>query len=140
MTPLSLCMSLLLTSGLDSVTAHRGCDMSQELVQEAERINMDPKVLAAIAWQESKFNRHVIGSSGECGAMQVLPKYSGLTCKELQGQPGIAAGAYALQQWKRRHGSLRKAIYHYNCGNKEKKRCELYTKAVLHKLSLLKKS
>lgn len=47
----------------------------ESLVKWGERFNVDPKLLAAIIMQESKFDPFAISRSGALGLMQVIPKW-----------------------------------------------------------------
>ena len=138
MTILGLCLAILLTPGISKEAASRGCMMAPNFVDSGERHNQDPYVLAAIAWRESNFNPKLIGSSGECGTMQVLPQYSAFTCQELQGRFGVEGGTRALKGWRGK-GSIGRALYRYNCGYRNLGRCERYSKDVLRKASALRK-
>lgn len=71
--------------------------------------------------------------------MQVLPQYSQYTCKELRGPFGVEGGAQALRKWMRGR-SMPAAIYRYNCGYADKKRCRAYKVDILKKLGSLKRS
>lgn len=46
--------------------------------QAGLRNGVDPCLLKAVIWRESRFDRTAIGSKGEVGLMQVMPKYAGL--------------------------------------------------------------
>lgn len=135
---LNLCLAILLTPGVGKEAAERGCSMAPQFVESAERHNQDPYLLAAIAWKESGFDPQKVGSSGECGVMQVLPRYSRFTCKQMQAADGIEAGARALEGWKG-SGSWARALYRYNCGYKTLDRCGRYSREVLGKTKKLQR-
>lgn len=132
MTALGLCIALALTPELPRSAAYQGCRMAADFVDAGHRYQHDPLLLVAIAWRETAIKPHLVGADGECGAMQVLPRFARLTCRELQGQPGVEAGAGALRRWK---GSL----YRYNCGYRNRPRCDAYVRAVLANLKKLRK-
>lgn len=45
-----------------------------EIAEKAEQMGIDPKLAVAVAYQESRFRPEAIGTSGEIGLMQVMPK------------------------------------------------------------------
>lgn len=139
MTAAALCLVLLTTPGLSVEAAQRGCGLAQEFVSSAEALQHDPKLLAAIAWRETRFHTKVVGGSGECGAMQVLPQHSAYTCRQMQNGQGVLAGAEALRRWGS-HRNVRRALYRYNCGYKKRGRCQDYQVDVLNKLRSLQRS
>jgi soluble lytic murein transglycosylase-like protein len=139
MTSISLCLAILLTPGIEHDAAHRGCRMAQDFIDSAALFQQDPYVLAAIAWQESNFTPMTIGSSGECGTMQVLPRYSRFTCKQMQEGKGVEAGARALNGWGSAK-NVERALYRYNCGYRQLGRCSHYSREVLRKSRSIKKN
>ena len=47
------------------------------IVDAGIRNGVDPNLLKAVIWRESRFDRTAIGSKGEVGLMQIMPKYAG---------------------------------------------------------------
>lgn len=43
------------------------------IVQEAEKHEQDPRLIAAIIWVESRFKDHALSSKGAMGLMQIMP-------------------------------------------------------------------
>jgi hypothetical protein len=106
----------------------RGCALAAVTVEAAGRHGLDPAVLAAVAWRESRW-RLAAKRGGHCGAWQVGTRWSGLTCPELQqAQPGAESGA-AILAWHARHkGDLRRGLEAYaGC----KRGCAWYSGEVL---------
>ena len=139
MTAAELCLVILLTPGINGAQIRNGCALSQSFIDSGARHKLDPLVLAAIAWKETGFNPRLIGSSGECGPMQVLPQHSQYTCRELGGTFGVEGGAQALKRWLRGMSTY-SAIYRYNCGHPNKKRCAAYRADVIRKIGALRRS
>jgi hypothetical protein len=85
-----LCATILLASNtgvakLDKTRVSRACSAAETMVREGNRYGVDPYVIAALAYKESRWNPTKKGGSGECGVTQVLPRYAyGNTCLELQ--------------------------------------------------------
>jgi len=120
---ITMCMALLFTPGLGRTTAIRGCALTPWAVEAAQFHGVDATLLMAIAYQETRFKPWLRGSSGEAGAWQTMPRWVGLTPKELQGQPGAQAAADMLKRWG---GSP----YKFNCGYRRLPRCAAYDIAV----------
>jgi soluble lytic murein transglycosylase len=100
-----------------------------ELIRgEAAKHNLDPRLLAAIIRQESRFETGAASTAGAQGLMQVMPG----TAESIAGQLGwpnfepqqaywpyvnVAFGAYYVQQWLRNFdGSVFTALAAYNGG------------------------
>ncbi len=91
-------------------------------LEVAEETGMDPYLLCGVAGYESLFDNSLIQEeSGACCAMQVMPGYPGRpTCKAMRRDPLVCmrAGAAYLQKWLEKLGCEKRALCHYNCGNK----------------------
>ncbi len=69
---------ILGTASAFLVRYHARADVNKTvvaIVQESQRHGIDPLLVAAIIKVESNWNVNAIGSSGEVGLMQLLPKY-----------------------------------------------------------------
>lgn len=133
-----LCMALLVSPNVPATTAARACAVSDVFVESAAMYGHDPVTLVAIAWQETNVKPHLIGSSGECGAMQVLPQYSKFSCRQLQTYKGIVDGSRALRAWSKGGRSVKESAYRYNCGYRRKDRCQKYASAVMRKIQVIR--
>lgn len=100
----------------------------QLIRQEAAKRNLDPRLLAAIIRQESRFEPGVASSAGAQGLMQVMPGTAAGIAKQLNW-PGyedeqaywpyvnVAFGAFYVRQWMSHFdGSLFAALAAYNGG------------------------
>lgn len=96
--------------------------------QEAERQNLDPRLLAAIIRQESRFEPGVASSAGAQGLMQVMPGTAAGIAKQM-AWPGyqdrqaywpyvnVAFGSFYVRQWLSHFdGSVFAALAAYNGG------------------------
>ena len=112
-----LCLTLFAVH--DGDDALRGCALAPHVAEASESHGHDPRVVMAIGWVETRWKPWLIGSSGERGALQVLPRFSGLRPAELsQASVGVWAGAGALARWRKRaSGNLRRSVQAYNAGN-----------------------
>lgn len=63
---------------------------------------LDPALLVALAWEESRGRSDLVSPRGACGATQVLPKYvPDVSCADLQRlDVAYAVGAWALTRWR----------------------------------------
>lgn len=66
----------------------------------AQDAGVDPLLLLAISYHESRLRTDRVSRVGACGIMQVIPRWSRWSCEDMQSvQGGIAAGVEALQYW-----------------------------------------
>ena len=59
-------------------------DLVQVIIQESQAFGLDPIFVLAIIQTESKFNPNAVGTSGEIGLMQVLPRTGEWIAKKYQ--------------------------------------------------------
>lgn len=94
------------------------------LYQVAAIHRLPPRLLLAIAWQESGWTQHVIAWDGGIGVMQLMP-YTAMSINASIGQQldpyalwdNLNLGATYLQWlWSSFHGNLTKVISAYNEG------------------------
>jgi soluble lytic murein transglycosylase-like protein len=110
-------------------------------VQAAIKYKLDPRLLAAIATVETRWNPLVVGSYGELGLMQILPatgKYlveqAGLTEYDLADPAtSLNLGAMYLSELLREYGNVESALAAYNGGPNavETASVNLYARKVL---------
>ena len=75
--------------------------IAESVVIAAESSGHDAWRLAALVVRESGVRLDRVGKLGECGPAQVLGRYIGMTCEELQTPDGGIIGAtIALRQWE----------------------------------------
>ncbi|MBN1864965.1 MAG: lytic transglycosylase domain-containing protein [Victivallales bacterium] len=99
----------------------------------AKRHGVDPPLLKALIWQESRFKPNATGRHGEIGLMQIRPEFGAVTdwehenkvkvrCKGLLYQPelNIEIGAWylgrALRRWSEYKFQHELALSEYNAG------------------------
>jgi soluble lytic murein transglycosylase-like protein len=93
-------------------------DSIRELIKKiAKALNMDPRILEAVARAESGGNQAAISPAGAVGVMQLMPG----TARELGVNPydteqNILGGAMYLKRQMDRFGSLPLALAAYNAG------------------------
>lgn len=100
----------------------------QLIRQEAQKRGLDPRLLAAIIRQESRFEAGAASSAGAQGLMQVMPGTADSIAFQLNWQDfepqqaylpyvNVAFGAYYIDQWLDNFdGSLPAALASYNGG------------------------
>ncbi len=118
------------TNGVVRWYAYNALDWSarpqvrQMLYQAALQHHLPPRLLLAIAWQESGWTQHVIAWDGGIGVMQLMP-YTAMGINSGIGQQldpydlqdNINLGATYLQWlWQDFHGNLPQVISGYNEG------------------------
>lgn len=88
------------------------------LHRAAEAANISPKLLAALVWQESRWNPRAVSPKGAIGLAQLMPG----TARELGVDPrdpaeNLAGGARYLRQLLNEFdGNVEKALAGYNAG------------------------
>jgi len=81
------------------------------ILRVAEATNIDPILLIAVAWEESRFASMRVSVAGACGPLQVkpefVPEYRRWTCARMIGtiaqdgpEIGYLIGALALVRWE----------------------------------------
>ncbi len=88
------------------------------LIEQAARVHrLDPSLLKAVAWQESRGRMSAISSKGAQGVMQLMPGTAlqlGVDPRSMAGN--IRGGAMYLRQQIDRFGSVPLALAAYNAG------------------------
>lgn len=87
------------------------CKHSKVVVQESNKNNIDPYMLAALIYVESGWKKTAVSKANACGLTQVLPRYTGgiaikkkYTCEQLKNpKTSISAGATILKWWINYH-------------------------------------
>lgn len=95
------------------------------IVEEAQKHNLEPELVAAVIQVESSWYPKAESKAGACGLMQVIPKWnpkpdgSLYTCEQLKDPAtNIKAGTAALRRWlNRASGDMHLALCAYNAGN-----------------------
>ena len=93
----------------------------------AENYDLDPALLAAVIYRESKFDAQARSSSGAIGLMQLLPDtakgialHTGGTQFEvsdlLDPEINVRYGAFYLRRLLNKYGNVRLALAAYNAG------------------------
>ncbi len=94
----------------------------------AARYHLDPALVAAVVYAESKFDEHALSSAGAVGLMQILPETAHQIADESGGvefttgdledpRINVRYGSYYLRQALDAYdGDLRAAVASYNAG------------------------
>jgi soluble lytic murein transglycosylase-like protein len=138
-----ICMAIL-TIGMPN--AEYACKHMDSIVKYSDEHNIDPAVLTALIYIESRWSPKAKSRSGACGLTQIIPKWSRkfgyVSCRQLQKNPELAIkkGAQILSHWIYRYGrgdvSIGLCGYNsgYRCRGKnrnENKKGVRYAKLVL---------
>lgn len=99
---------------------------------------LDPLLLVALAWEESRFDASLISLAGAYGATQVKPQYVPWRSAELlTPQASYRAGAWALVRWLE-HCAEPDPLVCYNGGEAPGRASRWYAKRVRRTLRHLR--
>ena len=89
------------------------------IMKAGQREGVDPRLIHAVIWQESKYKNHAVSHAGAQGLMQLMPAAAKRFNCEDRGDAGqnVAAGTKYLR-WllKRFDGNVTLALAGYNAG------------------------
>ena len=114
----SLVMLLPVRGGYDQAFA-----VCADIGARAEAQGLDPAVLIAVGYYESRFDPGAVSSSGAAGALQAIPRF-------WPGDP-IDAGIRAFTHYTRKAGNIRTGLAMYNAGKRPGPRAFRYADRVL---------
>lgn len=98
-------------------TRGRASDSAALLAQAAQIHDLDPSLLAAVAWQESRGSMGAVSAKGARGVMQLMPATAAeLGVKSDDMADNIRGGALYLRRQLDRFGSVPLALAAYNAG------------------------
>jgi soluble lytic murein transglycosylase-like protein len=93
-------------------------DVHAALAEAAKREGLEPALLEAVAWQESRFRNTALSPKGAMGIMQLMPGTArdlGVDARDL-GQNIAGGAAYLAQMLRRFDGDRVLALAAYNAG------------------------
>ncbi len=127
--------ALILSAVLLGIFAYHRMQQQQHYITLIEAVadeyGVDPALVAAVVWRESRFRAHVIGGVGELGLMQVTPVVGQEWASQhnqasfdpeqlLDPVTNLRAGAWylarAIDHWSDREDPLPYALAQYNAG------------------------
>ena len=121
--------NLAAAAGLDAGTAKRWHEIADAIELYAAIEDLDPALLTAVAFVESRFNPRAVSKANARGIMQLIPVTGADMAKRLKISPfdffnpehSIAAGAHYLgrlrNRWKGRPDDWAIASYYAGAGN-----------------------
>ena len=93
---------------------------------------MDPCLIKAVIWKESRFDKRARGLKGEVGLMQIMPDLAAADWARIKGFPAPSRGALydpelnieigswylgrALRKWRAYRENIPMALSEYNAG------------------------
>ncbi len=95
-----------------------GGEVAVAIHSAASAVQLDSDLIAAVAWQESRFHPDAVSPKGAVGVMQLMPATAralGVTPGDVQGNVRGGA-AYLRALLDRYHGDLPRALAAYNAG------------------------
>ena len=106
----ALCAAVL---GLGMHNADNACKHMETVVQASDRHKVDPALMVALIYIESRWTDDAKSHAGACGLTQVIPKWTGgeatggkkYTCAQLQQNPelSIEVGTQVYSWWLRKY-------------------------------------
>jgi len=122
MTIAELICAAILSIGMPR--AEYACDQMNAVVKYSDEYDIDPALLTALIYVESRWEPKAKSKSGACGLTQVMPKFSRkfgyVSCRQLQNNPKLAIkkGAQILSHWIYRYGrgNISIGLCGYNSG------------------------
>lgn len=110
-----------LSSGLQnaySVSPNTANRLSPMIVQNAERYDVSPTLLAALIRQESNYNSSARSPTGAIGLTQIVSTHWRQSCPGnlYDENTNLNCGAYILSTYYKSAGSWSKAVAYYNVG------------------------
>lgn len=115
---MTLKIVLFLLSGWLSNPANKHAeDIARDFDRYGAQYDVDPVLLAVMAYQESSMRTDRVGALGEVGMFQVHG-LSHRACKAAGIQPlGVECGAFLLDMNRRYCGSMTRGLYRYMSGD-----------------------
>ena len=109
----------------------------EEIRRAAVRHGVDPELVRALVWRESRFRANAVGRQGEVGLMQLLPKGAVAEYARIHRVPpmsrrelfkvhnNLEVGCWylgvALRRWRSHDQQIERALVHYNAGERRAK-------------------
>ena len=121
-------------------------EVSRAIQDASIRHSVSTPLVAAVAWQESRYNQAAVSRKGALGVMQLMPDTArklGVDAADLKGNNDGGA-AYLSQMLRRFEGNLPNALAAYNAGPEAVQRyggvppyaeTQAYVRAILGRLS-----
>lgn len=133
---IGLMIAMTMFSGGERVS--RVLDAAPIMWSEAEAAGVDPYLVAAIGWVETRWNPNIKSRTNDYGIMQINLKFSKIGKEQLRLlRPNIRYSIKIMKYWEKRFG--KDWICHYNSGNRCYEKSRRYAKKVLRVMRALKK-
>ena len=122
--------AVLFTLLVVGVCAYYPNKYSQEIDEAAELFDIDPALVRAVVWAESRFDRKAVSRAGAKGLMQLMPETFD-ECAESLGmkkadafdvRSSLQCGCYYLSALLNKFGDETAALYAYNAGEANARR------------------
>ena len=122
MTTAELICAAILAIGMPR--AEFACKHMDTVVKYSEKYDIDPALLTAMIYVESRWGQKAKSRAGACGLTQIITKFSRafgyVSCRQLQNNPDLAIrkGAQILHYWIYRYGkgNISIGLCGYNVG------------------------
>ena len=95
----------------------RQFDVDESITRAAQQHGLDPRLLRAVAWQESRGNNAAVSAKGALGIMQLMPgTAAALGVDPRDPEANINGGAAYLALQMAKFGNVELALAAYNAG------------------------
>jgi soluble lytic murein transglycosylase-like protein len=95
------------------------CNVAESIITYSYEESLDPFIVSALIYHESRYKADAKSKAGACGLTQVIPKYVEPTCTQLQYNTDLSVetGVSVLKTWfVKSKGSYYRALQCYNSG------------------------
>jgi len=129
----------LLSGWIANPATKHAVEIAKDFDRYGAQYDVDPVLLAVMAYQESSMRTDRVGKLGEVGMFQVHGR-SKKACKAAGIQPlGVECGAFLIDMNRRFCGSMKRGLYRYMSGDcRGTPRARRKTSARLRKVERLK--
>jgi len=113
---------------------------AEAIITNSNEYNVDPVLVTAMIWQESRFRHDAISNKGARGLLQIMPRTArgmGIDPDRLfEPSTNLKAGIEYLSKLRKKYGNLRLGIIAYNQGegnvSKSQYTPHYYTRVMAH--------
>ena len=108
----------LVAPAVAALSARPRAEVAAAIRDTADQLNLDPRLLEAVAWQESRVPADAVSPKGALGVMQLMPATAralGVDAMDLRANV-LGGGVYLQSMLRRYGGDLPLALAAYNAG------------------------
>lgn len=125
---MTLCLAAGLALQLNPIQQRNICMYEKDIIENANKYNLDPALIAGLMHVESSYYPHVVSGADACGLMQIIPKWTGgpatggkrYTCEQLKDPRTAVRVGTRILNWTINSfakGNLDQGLCFYNAGS-----------------------